>query len=90
MHLEEYLDNLIRIDKEQMLNHLLSFGLIQTFQLCSCCEMQMMLRKSNDNIDGYEYRCLTKHCRKFKHTRSVRVGSMLENMIFRPRNSLKF
>ena len=67
-------------NKEQQLQLMIQLGIYKDMLACVCCDMDMILRTTLNNVYGYEWRCPNKSCKKYKTNFSVRRGSVLENL----------
>lgn len=80
MHNEQFLETLIRMN-QKVLNFLLEKKLIATIQICLSCNIEMNIKKSAGNIDGYKWRCNIYRSSKYQHTKSIRLGFFIKIQI---------
>lgn len=80
MNYDELLMNFIRMDDLQILMWAINNRLLKSSSICVHCSNPMVLKRANDSIDKYEWRCCFTKCPKKTTSNSVRSGSCIEGM----------
>ncbi|KAG0421285.1 hypothetical protein DMUE_6302, partial [Dictyocoela muelleri] len=84
-----FMEQIETAGSQEFLNYLITNRLIREAALCDFCSEDMVLKPSNDNILGYNRRCLNYHCQHYQTTQSVLRGSFLEKFRTSPKKVLQ-
>ena len=75
---EDIILNMLTSDSIEVINWLRGKNLLKSNVECNGCSTLMNLAKSSKMKDGYLWKCRQKNCRKFRSTKTARVGSFFE------------
>lgn len=70
---------LITGPKIDLIEFLMTRGVLKSVSICSCCFNQHQLKKYLRNSDGVAWRCMTRPCINYKKYVSIRNNSFFEN-----------
>ena len=68
-----YLQNILN-DDDQFIEFCFNNGILKKKIICNVCCIDKILIKNNNKMDGFEWKCLSKKCKKSKN--SIRKDSI--------------
>lgn len=89
MRIDEYLDFFGGASESSILNWMMSKQLVQERLLCANCQVPMQIKKTRDNVNGFNWRCMNYECNSYQTTRALFLSGIFKQMKLPLRKTLK-